>query len=160
MPIISDDPLRALAARWRDDEGGAYRTWFLRKERVKNFRSVRRGIQEVVREIEAGEFGRAKRGSSVETVVRRVAEQQQCRGADHTWLWKPKLHIPDIDESAESQCVFGQSQDACVCCNGEEQLLGAVRRLDARRIRGLDRPPQTSRISCIPPSCRRTARRS
>ena len=36
-----------------------YRTWFLWEERLKNFRSIRRGIGQVVREIEAGSFGTA-----------------------------------------------------------------------------------------------------
>jgi type II restriction enzyme len=138
MPSISDDPLRALIDRWRADGGGTYRTWFLWEERVKNFGSIRRGIQAVVREIEAGEFGNVFRGSSLETVVRSVAEQRQLfRGADHAWLWKPKLRIPDIYESTENQRSFGRFLDACVCCSTEDQLLGAVRRLDALGIRGL-----------------------
>ena len=138
MPTSSDDPIRTLIARWRDDEGGTYRSWFLWEERVKNFRSIRRGIQEVVREIEAGEFGNAFRGSSLETVVRSVAEQRQLfRGADHAWLWKPKLRIPDIYESAENQRSFGRFLDACAGCSTEDHLLGAVRRLDALGIRGL-----------------------
>lgn len=138
MPGISDDPLRSLIARWRDDDGGTYRTWFLWEERVKNFRSIRRGIQEIVREIETGEFGNAFRGSSLETVVRSVAEQRQLfRGADHAWLWKPKLRIPDIYESPENQRAFGRFLDTCVCSSTEEQLLGAMRRLDALGIKGL-----------------------
>lgn len=132
------DPLRTLIARWREDPGAAYRTWFLWEERVKNFRSIRRGIQAVVREIEAGTFGNAYRGSSLETVVHSVAEQRQLfKGADHAWLWKPKLRIPDIYESPENQRAFGRFLDTCVCCTTEEQVLAAVRRLDALKIKGL-----------------------
>lgn len=131
-------PLRSLIARWRDDAGGTYRTWFLWDERVKNFRSIRRGIQAVVRDIEAGTFGNAYRGSSLETVVHSVAEQRQLfKGADHAWLWKPKLRIPDIYESPDNQRAFGRFLDTCVCCSTEEHLLAAVRRLDALGIKGL-----------------------
>ena len=40
-----------LLARWRDDPGSTYRTWFLWEERLKNFRSIRRGLQVVVDDI-------------------------------------------------------------------------------------------------------------
>lgn len=33
--------LAALIARWKEDPGGTYRSWFLWDERVKNFRSIR-----------------------------------------------------------------------------------------------------------------------
>jgi type II restriction enzyme len=46
--------LRHLISRWRDDPGGTYRSWFLWEERLKNFRSIRRGIATVVEEMEAG----------------------------------------------------------------------------------------------------------
>jgi type II restriction enzyme len=137
-PVPADDPRRALITRWRDDAGGTYRAWFLWEERVKNFRSIRRGLQAVVREIADGRFGNAYRGSSLETVVHSIAEQRQLfRGADHAWLWKPKLRIPDIYESPENQRAFGRFLDTCVCCDTEEQLLGAIRRLDALGIKGL-----------------------
>ena len=134
----AEDPLRALILRWRDDQGGAYRTWFHWEERIKNFRSIRRGLQAVVREIEAGTFGNAYRGSSLETVVHSIAEQRQLfKGADHAWLWKPKLRIPDIYESPENQRAFGRFLDTCLCCQTEEHLLEAVRRLEAVGIKGL-----------------------
>ncbi len=134
----AEDPLRALILRWRDDPGGAYRTWFHWEERIKNFRSIRRGLQAVVREIEAGTFGNAYRGSSLETVVHSIAEQRQLfKGADHAWLWKPKLRIPDIYESPENQRAFGRFLDTCLCCQTEEHLLEAVRRLEAVGIKGL-----------------------
>ena len=55
----SDEALRALIARWRQDPRSTYQTWFLWEERIKNFRSIRRGLQLVVAEIEAGQIGRA-----------------------------------------------------------------------------------------------------
>ena len=134
----ADDFLRALIGRWRDDPGGTYRTWFLWEERLKNFRSIRRGIAEVVSAIESGTFGNVYKGSSLETVVHSIAEQRQIfKGADHAFLWKPKLRIPDIYESPANQRAFGRFLDACVCCTSEDEVLAAVQRLDAQAIKGL-----------------------
>jgi type II restriction enzyme len=58
-----DEPaIRRLITRWRDDQGATYQSWFLWNERLKNFRSIRRGLSEVVNEIEAGTFGSAYKG--------------------------------------------------------------------------------------------------
>jgi type II restriction enzyme len=94
MPPPGTEPparFEELIRRWRDDAGGTYRTWFLWEDRLKNFRSIRRGIGVVVSEIAANTFGNAYRGSSLEVIVGSVAEQRQIfRGADHAFLWKPK----------------------------------------------------------------------
>jgi type II restriction enzyme len=133
-----DDVLRKMIARWRDDPGGAYRAWFLWEERLKNFRSIRRGIGEVVAEIRAGKFGNVYKGSSLETVVSSIAEQRQIfKGADHAFLWKPKLRIPDIYESETNQRAFGSFLEACSCCTTEDALVAAIRTLDKRAIKGL-----------------------
>jgi type II restriction enzyme len=132
------DPLRRLIARWRDDTNGTYHTWFLWEERLKNFRSIRRGIAEVVAEIEGGTFGNVYKGSSLETVVGSVAEQRQVfKGADHAFLWKPKLRIPDIYENRENQVAFGRFLDTCACCTGDVDVLQAIHALDSRSIKGL-----------------------
>ena len=132
------DALYVLIERWRADDGGTYRTWFLWEERLKNFRSIRTGLAEVVSEIQAGIFGTAYKGSSLETVVGSIAEQRQLfRGADHAWLWKPKLRIPDIYENRENQQAFAQFLHACACCDTEAQVLEAIRGLDRCRIKGL-----------------------
>ncbi|CAN5909401.1 hypothetical protein BH11GEM1_BH11GEM1_09450 [soil metagenome] len=132
------DPLRSLILRWREDAGGVYRTWFLWEERLKNFRSIRRGIAEVVAEIAADRFGNVYKGSTLETVVHSIAEQRQIfKGADHAFLWKPKLRIPDIYENPGNQRAFGHFLDACACCTSEEQVVAAIRRLDQHAIKGL-----------------------
>lgn len=103
--VLACDELavRELVSSWRDDLGSTYRTWFLWPERLKSFRSLRRGIEQVSADIEAGTFGTAYRGSSLETVVHGVAEQRQMfKGADHPFLWKPKVRIPDIYENRPS----------------------------------------------------------
>lgn len=135
---MAKDYLSPLITRWKDDAGGTYRTWFLWEERLKNFRSIRRGLAQVVSEIEAGTFGNVYKGSSLETVVGSIAEQRQIfKGADHAFLWKPKLRIPDIYESRENQVAFGRFLDTCACCSEERDVLGAIRVLDRHEIKGL-----------------------
>lgn len=132
------DAVRELIRRWRDDPGSTYRTWFLWEERLKNFRSIRRGIQQVAAEIEAGTFGTGYKGSSLETVVHSIAEQRQMfRGADHAFLWKPKLRIPDIYEDPGNQLAFGRMLETCRCCTGEQPILAAVQQLADKQIKGL-----------------------
>lgn len=132
------DSVALLMSRWRQDAGGTYQNWFLWNERLKNFRSIRRGLAEVVAEIQAGTFGTAYKGSSLETVVRSIAEQRQMfKGADHAWLWKPKLRIPDIYENSENQLAFARFLDTCACCDTESQVLEAIRTLDRHQIKGL-----------------------
>jgi len=138
-PSSTLDPVRGLLSRWREDPSGTYRTWFLWEERLKNFRSIRRGISAVVAEIEADTFGNVYKGSSLETVVGSIAEQRQIfRGADHAFLWKPKLRIPDIYENRSNQLAFARFLQTCACCAGEEtQVIGAIQALDRTAIKGL-----------------------
>ena len=135
---MAPDPLPRLIERWRVDQSGTYQSWFLWEERLKNFRSIRRGITQVVDEIRRGSFGNAYRGSSLETVVGSIAEQRQLfKGADHAFLWKPKLRIPDIYEHSENQRAFGTFLDTCACCTTEHAVLQSIHRLDTHRIKGL-----------------------
>lgn len=132
------DPLGPLIERWKADLGGTYRSWFLWDERLKNFRSIRRGLTAIVREIDAGTFGNVYRGSSLEVVVGSVAEQRQIfKGADHAFLWKPKLRIPDIYENPENQRAFARLLHACECCDTADAVVEAIRRIDAIAIKGL-----------------------
>jgi len=86
--------------------GRTYQSWFLWEQRLKNFRSIRRGIATVVAEIEAGNFGNVYKGSSLEKVVGSIAEQRQIfKGADHAFLWQPKLRISDIFPRQTEQCL-------------------------------------------------------
>lgn len=132
------DLLRALIQRWREDPGSTYRTWFLWEERLKNFRSIRRGIAQVVEEIDAGSFGNVYKGSSLETVVGSIAEQRQIfKGADHAFLWKPKLRIPDIYEDRDNQLAFSRLLHHCACCDTQEEIIAGIEVIDRRAIKGL-----------------------
>lgn len=132
------DQIRQLIERWRADADATYQSWFLWDERIKNFRSIRRGILQVVAEIDAGTFGVAYRGSSLETVVHSIAEQRQIfKGADHAFLWKPKLRIPDIYESPTNQRAFGRLLHNCVCCDSADEVIAHIREIDALKVKGL-----------------------
>lgn len=132
------DNIAVLIDQWKADPHSTYNTWFLWEERLKNFRSIRRGIGAVVREIDAGSFGNAYRGSVLETVVGSVAEQRQIfKGADHAFLWKPKLRIPDIYESPANQRAFARLLHTCDCCDTAEAIVEAIQRIDALQIKGL-----------------------
>ena len=129
---------RLLIDRWKQDPNGTYQSWFLWPERLKNFRSIRRGIGQVIKEIDEGSFGNVYRGSSLQTVVASIAEQRQIfKGADHAFLWKPKLRIPDIYEDRDNQRAFGRLLHACHCCTKEADVLQAIRTLEAKSIKGL-----------------------
>ncbi len=130
--------VKPLLTLWREDPGGTYRTWFLWKDRLRNFGAIRRGLAEVVHEIEAGTFGNLYKGSALEPVVKAIAEQRQIfKGADHAFLWKPKLRIPDIYEDADNQRAFGMFLNTCCNCSQEQHMLAAIRRLDQKKIKGL-----------------------
>lgn len=132
------EALGRLIAHWKADTNSTYNTWFLWEERLKNFRSIRRGIGQVVRDIESGTFGNAYRGSSLETVVGSIAEQRQIfKGADHAFLWKPKLRIPDIYENPANQAAFARLLHHCDCCDSAEDIIAAIHRIDALAIKGL-----------------------
>lgn len=136
--MAAREAIGPLIERWRSDAGGTYQSWFLWDQRLKNFRSIRRGLLAVVAEIEADTFGNLYRGSSLETVVHSIAEQRQIfRGADHAFLWKPKLRIPDIYEHRQNQQAFGRFLSACLCCTEEAGLIEAIHALDRQTIKGL-----------------------
>lgn len=128
--------IRQMIERWRDDPGATYQSWFLWDERIKNFRSIRCGIQQVVAETEAWSFGVAYRGSSLETVVHSITAQRKIfKGADHAFLWKPKLRFPDISENPANQRAFGRLLHNCVCCDTSDDVIAHIRAIDSLKIK-------------------------
>ncbi|WP_394366835.1 hypothetical protein [Mesoterricola silvestris] len=128
----------ALAERYRQDPESVHRTWFLGDERLKAFRTIRRGVQIVVDDILAGRFPQDYRGSSLEMVMAAITEQKQVfQGAAHAFYWKPKLRIPDIYEDRENQVAFGRFLAEALRATREDQLLQAIAVLEAKKIKGL-----------------------
>ena len=129
---------RPLITLWRNDPGGTYQTWFLWKDRLRNFGAIKRGLAGVVRDIKADTFGNLYKGSTLEPVVKSIAEHKQIfKGADHAFLWKPKLRIPDIYESRDNQQAFGTFLNTCCNCSEEQHVLAAIKKLDQQKIKGL-----------------------
>lgn len=128
-----------LISSWKQDTSSTYHTWFLWEERLKNFRSIRRGITRIISEIQADDFGQVYKDSSLETLLHSITEQKQIfKGADHAFIWKPKLRIPDIYENRNNQLAFGHFLSACLeCCKNDEQFEDHVRRLSDLKIKGL-----------------------
>ena len=131
--------LPALIQRYKVDPESVYNTWFINnEERLKAFRSIRRGVQQVVKDIKAGSFGNDFKGTSLEFVLSVISEQKQVfQGAAHPFYWKPKLRIPDIYESPANKRRFGAFLEACYSATREEQVLAEMSRLADAKIKGL-----------------------
>ncbi|MEW5976323.1 MAG: hypothetical protein AB1898_11025 [Acidobacteriota bacterium] len=125
--------------RYKADPESVYNTWFVSgEERMKAFRSIRRGVRDTVDAIAAGTFGNDFKGSSLEVVLTAITEQKQVfEGAAHAFYWKPKLRIPDIYENEANKQKFGAFLAACLSATREEQVLAELSRLSAAKIKGL-----------------------
>lgn len=136
---LSLDDMRTLAGRYKSDSESVYNTWFIDSPvRLKAFRSIRCGVQEIVRCIRDGTFGNDFRGSPLETVLDSITEQKQVfDGAAHPFYWKPKLRIPDIYENEENKRAFGQFLERCLATTDEDRILREIHELDRLRIKGL-----------------------
>lgn len=128
-----------IVHQYKADPESVYNTWFINNaDRLKAFRAIRRGVEQVVSEIKEATFGSDFRGSSLELVLNSITEQKQVfEGAAHAFYWKPKLRIPDIYEDEPNKTAFGQFLDAVLSMSKEDQLLRELAKLDARRIKGL-----------------------
>jgi type II restriction enzyme len=129
----------AVIHQYKTDPESVYHTWFINSgDRLKAFRAIRRGVEQVVTDIKSGAFGNDFRGSSLELVLNSITEQKQVfEGAAHAFYWKPKLRIPDIYENDSNKIAFGQFLDASLCMAKEDQLLREIAKLDSRGIKGL-----------------------
>lgn len=130
---------KTLIETYKHDHESVYNTWFVNNEdRLKAFRSIRRGVMQVVDDIKNGRFGNDFKGSSLEFVLGCITEQKQVfEGAAHPFYWKPKLRIPDIYENEANKRAFGQFLESCLNAKSEKQLLDEILRLDNLKIKGL-----------------------
>lgn len=130
---------RELLESYKADPESIYNVWFLHDEaRLKSFRSIRRGTQEIVARIQQGSFGNEFKGSPLEFVLAAITEQTPIfTGAAHPFYWKPKLRIPDIYENEGNQRRFGQFLDAVLATDREERLIAEILCLESWHIKGL-----------------------
>jgi type II restriction enzyme len=130
MPVVE---------RYKQDSESVYNTWFIGSEdRLKAFRSIRRGVTTIVDDIKKGVFPNDFKGSSLEFVLSCISEQKQVfEGAAHPFYWKPKLRIPDIYENDGNKQAFGEFLYACLAASDALHIEKEVLRLASRGIKGL-----------------------
>jgi len=131
--------LLPIAQAYKADPQSVYNTWFISNEdRLKAFRSIRRGVSTVVEDIRHQRFPNDFKGSSLEFVLGCIAEQKQVfEGAAHPFYWKPKLRIPDIYENEPNKQAFGEFLYSCHGTADSGLLEKEVLKLAARNIKGL-----------------------
>ncbi|MBN8624772.1 MAG: hypothetical protein J0M17_04700 [Planctomycetes bacterium] len=136
---IDVERLNELVGRYKQDPESVYNTWFVDSpERLKAFRSIRRGVIDVVDAIRTDRFGNDFKGSPLETVLESITEQRQVfDGAAHPFYWKPKLRIPDIYENDEHKRMFGEFLRRCLLSTDADRLNREIVALDKCRIKGL-----------------------
>lgn len=137
--MIDHEKFLAIVLNYKSDKESVYNTWFINnEERLKAFRAIRRGVEQVVHDIKEGTFGTDFKGSSLEVVLASITEQKQVfEGAAHPFYWKPKLRIPDIYESETNKTIFGQFLESCLNTQKEEQTIKEIIRLSQQNIKGL-----------------------
>ncbi|OYZ48085.1 MAG: hypothetical protein B7Y15_12675, partial [Bacteroidetes bacterium 24-39-8] len=131
--------LTQIIQQYKTDKESVYNTWFINnEERLKAFRSIRRGVMQVVDDIKCQRFPNDFKGSSLEFVLSCITEQKQVfEGASHPFYWKPKLRIPDIYENETNKQAFGQFLENCLNAKTEEQIIRQIIVLDNKKIKGL-----------------------
>ena len=131
--------LSQIINQYKEDKQSVFNTWFINNEdRLKAFRSIRRGVMQVVDDIKNKKFPNDFKGSSLEFVLSCITEQKQVfEGASHPFYWKPKLRIPDIYENENNKQAFGQFLENCLNAKTEDQVLKVIIKLDGCKIKGL-----------------------
>lgn len=131
--------MEKLVKQYKENPNLVYHTWFVNnEERLKAFRSIRRGVIQVIDDIKKGVFPNDFKESSLAFVLTCISEQKQVfEGAAHPFYWKPKLRIPDIYENEDNKRYFGQFLENCLKATNEANLLREIIKLDEKKIKGL-----------------------
>jgi type II restriction enzyme len=133
------DNFENIIRQYKTDSTSVYNTWFINNEdRLKAFRSIRRGVMQVVADIKQKKFGNDFKGSSLEFVLTCITEQKQVfEGAAHPFYWKPKLRIPDIYENEQNKIAFGQFLEKILRATSQKEIIKEIVLLDELKIKGL-----------------------
>ena len=131
--------LNQIINQYKNDNESVYNIWFINNsQRLKAFRTIRRGIFKVTEDIKNKTFPNDYKDSSLEFVLSCIAEQKQIFvGVAHPFYWKPKLRIPDIYENPYNKIAFGQFLENCINAKSEEQIIKEIVKLDELKIKGL-----------------------
>lgn len=131
--------LTQIIHQYKTDAQSVYNNWFVdNDQRLKAFRTIRRGVLQVIEDIKNKSFPNDFKGSSLEFVLSCIAEQKQIFiGVAHPFYWKPKLRIPDIYENQSNKIAFGQFLENCINAKTEAQVIKEIVQLDSLKIKGL-----------------------
>jgi len=131
--------MEKLINKYKKNPDLIYNTWFIEnEERLKAFRSIRRGVFQIIKDINEKVFPNDFKGSSLEFVLSCITEQKQVfEGASHPFYWKPKLRIPDIYENQKNKQAFGRFLDCSINITNEHLLIKEIIFLDQLKIKGL-----------------------
>lgn len=137
--IVTPVNLHELASIYQKDSESVYNSWFIDNDsRMKAFRSIRRGVMNVISAIKNGSFGNDFKGSPLEFVLNCITEQKQVfKGAAHPFFWKPKMRIPDIYENEINKQRFAQFLESCMSANSADKIIKEIIKLDSYKIKGL-----------------------
>ena len=136
--MIDQERNKFIIQTYKNDPESVYNTWFINNEaRLKAFGAIRRGVEQVIKDIKEGVFPNDFKDSSLEVVLTAITEQKQVfEGAAHPFYWKPKLRIPDIYENDANKTFFGQFLESCLKAK-EEQIIKEIIKLSHQNIKGL-----------------------
>ncbi|WP_445955752.1 hypothetical protein [Yeosuana sp.] len=131
--------LQQIIQQYKTDNESVYNSWFVdNDQRLKAFRTIRRGVLQVIEDIKNKTFPNDFKESSLEFVLHCIAEQKQVFvGVAHPFYWKPKLRIPDIYENLNNKIAFGQFLENCLQAKTESQVIKEIITLDDLKIKGL-----------------------
>lgn len=137
--MIDYDRIKSVIENYKDDPESVYNTWFINNEiRLKAFGAIRRGLEQVIKDIKENNFPNDFKDSSLEIVLTAITEQNQVfEGAAHPFYWKPKLRIPDIYENNKNKIIFGQFLESCVEAVNQERIIKEIILLSDCHIKGL-----------------------
>ena len=137
--MLNQERFQSIVQAYKHDQESVYQTWFIdNAQRLKAFRAIRHGVEQVIKDVKSGSFGNDFKGSSLEVVLNSITEQKQVfEGAAHAFYWKPKLRIPDIYENEINKRYFAQFLENCLNANREEILLREILTLSEKKIKGL-----------------------
>lgn len=136
--MIDQERTQFIIQTYKNDRESVYNTWFINNEaRLKAFGAIRRGVEQVIKDIKDSVFPNDFKGSSLEVVLTAITEQKQVfEGAAHPFYWKPKLRIPDIYENDANKIFFGQFLESCLKAR-EEEIIKEIIKLSHQNIKGL-----------------------
>lgn len=137
--MIDTQKIQYIIQSYKDDQESVYNTWFINNEvRLKAFRAINRGVEQVIKDIKGNDFPNDFKNSSLEVVLKAITEQNQVfEGAAHAFYWKPKLRIPDIYENDKNKIIFGQFLESCLEASDEGQIIKEILALSGCDIKGL-----------------------